>query len=209
MKIFQIFCMTCFVFIFQKGFSQFKTAFGIQNDNIKVVYFEADQVSEIHLETHKQTTFNLNSSSEGFYKSDLYFNYQIKQDSLIIKSIYPKRLEFGDNKMTSTQVFSVSVDLKIPNHIKLVINSNLASVFGRGKFKYFQLDTQSGQCDLDGIFQNAVINTYNGSIKIATKDADIDAYSQNGSVDVYDFLIQENPIRIKTVNGDINVTQIE
>lgn len=209
MKIFQIICMSCFLLTFYKGLSQFKTAFDIQNDNIKVVYFEADQVSEIYLETHKQKKFQLNSSSEGSYKSDLYFNYQIKQDSLIIKSVYPKRLEFGDNKMTSTQVFSVSVDLKIPNHIKLVINSNLASVFGKGKFQYFQLDTKSGQCDLEGIFQNAIINTYNGSINLTTEDADIDAYSQNGRVDVYNFLIQENPIRIKTVNGDIKVTQIE
>lgn len=191
------------------GFSQFKTALDIQNKNIKVVYFKANQVSQIHLDTHKNAHIQLNSQSEGTYKSELYFNYQVHQDSLIIKSIYPKGLEFGDNKMTSTQVFSVSVSLELPDHIKLIIDSRLASVYGYGKFKYFQLNTQSGHCALEGYFENASINTYNGSVTLATQDAKVYAYSQNGNVEIYDFLIQTNEIRIKTVNGDIKVSQIE
>ena len=195
--------------IFQNGNSQFKTAFDIQNNNIKVVYFEANQVSEIYIETHKQSKFQLNSSSEGSYKTDLFFNYQIHQDSLIIKSSYPKNLEFGDNKMTSMQEFSVRVNFKMPKNLKLVINSDLATVYGQGRFQNFQLNTKSGQCQLKAFYGDADINTYNGNISITTKDADVEAYSQNGKVEVYDFLVYKNQIKLKTVNGNIIVTQME
>ena len=209
MKIFRLCNIFWLLLIFQSGFSQFKTAFDIKNKTVKVVYFEANQVSEIHLKTHKQSKFQFNSSSEGSYKSELYLNYQIIQDSLIIKSSFPKNLEFGDNKMTSMQEFSVKVNFIMPKNIKLIINSDLASVYGQGHFKSFLLNTKSGQCKLTPFSGNASINTYSGNIIIATKDAVIEAYSQNGIVDVYDFLINKNQIKLKTVNGDIIVTQME
>jgi len=209
MKIIQILLILSTLFCYQKALSQFKTAFDIQNENIKVVYFEADQVSYLNIETQNKSRFQMTSSSEGSYKNDLYFDYTLKQDSLFIKSIYPKRLEYGDNKMTSTQEFSVSVDLRLPENLTLIIDSDLASVSGEGRFKNFQLNTKSGHCFFKSFYGNADVSTYNGDINLKTQDAKVEAFSQNGIVEIYDFLIQKNQINLKSVNGDIIVNQME
>lgn len=209
MKIFQILICFSFTIISLDGFSQFKTAFDIQDKNIKVVYFRADQVSEIQMQTYNQNHIQLQSKSEGSYKSELYFNYQISQDSLIINSVYPKPLEYGHNKMTSTQVFSVNVNLSLPDNVRLIIDSSLTSFYGRGRLTYLQINTKSGHCYFEGFLNKASINTYNGSVNLNIQDAKVEGNSQNGSVEIFDFIDQLNEIVVKTVNGDIKVTQIE
>ncbi len=206
----QIFLFLLIVFLsIQKAYPQFKTAFEINNNDIKVVWFQAYQVSKIEIKTHKPSFFKFNSSAESTYKSDLYFDYHIKNDSLIIKSIYPKALEFGDNKMTSMQGFSVSVNFSLPQGSKLIIESDLASVEGEGEFEYFQLNTKSGHCHFKAFVGNADINTFNGNIKINTKNAGIKAFSQNGMLKVDSFYYKKHQINLKTVNGDIIVRQME
>lgn len=199
-----LFCLSI-----QLGFSQFRTSFNIQNNSIKVVLFDAQQVSLITLETGKQSEFNFSSASEGTYQDDLYFDYEVKKDSLIIKSIYPKHLEFGDNKMTSMQEFSVSVKLSIPKNLKLFIDSEIASIEGSGDFQNLYINTKSGDCKLINFTGNADINTYDGRIYVKTKQAKVEAKSQNGAVKVSSTLLEKYQLNLRSVNGDIVVIQPE
>jgi len=209
MKLRQIFLYLLLTFFYQQAYPQFKTAFEIQNEDIKTVWFQADQVSTIHIKTHNTSQFIFTSSSESTYNSELYFDYRIQNDSLIIKSIYPKALEFGDNKMTSMQEFSVSVNFRLPELSTLIIDSDLASVFGQAQLEYFQLNTKSGHCSLNRFLGSADINTFNGNIKIITKNADIKAFSQKGTLKVDPLYYKKHQINLKTVNGDIVVRQME
>ncbi|RRO24959.1 DUF4097 family beta strand repeat-containing protein [Flavobacteriaceae bacterium 14752] len=205
----RLFILIALAFSIQKAYPQFKTAFEIKNNDIKVVWFQAYQVSKIEIKTHKSSFFKFNSSAESTYKTDLYFDYRIQNDTLIIKSIYPKALEYGDNKMTSMQEFSVSVNFSLPQQSKLIIDSDLASVFGEGQFDNFQLNTKSGHCELKRFIGNANINSYSGSITIHTRNANVKAFSQNGDLKVDQFYNKKHQINLKTVNGDIIVRQME
>lgn len=209
MKLRQIFLFLLLTFSYQQAYPQFKTAFEIQNEDIKTVWFQANQVSTIHIQTHNLPRFIFTSSSESTYKSELYFDYRIQNDSLIIKSIYPKALEFGDNKMTSMQEFSVSVNFSLPQQSTFIIDSDLASVVGQGQFDFFQLNTKSGHCKLERFIGNANINTYSGNITIHTKHANVQALSQNGKLQMHRFYSKIHQLNLKTVNGDIIVRQME
>lgn len=194
-------------FTTQFGLSQNRASFSIQNNNIKVVLFEAQQVSLINIKTAKKSEFSFNSSSEGTYKNALYFDYEIAGDSLIIKSIYPKTLEFGDNKMTSMQEFSVSAKLILPENLKLFIDSEIASVEGSGKFKNLYINTKSGYVKLKKFIGNAGINTYDGGINIETREAKVKAKSQKGDLKISPSIIENYQLNLRTVNGDIKVIQ--
>lgn len=183
--------------------------FSIDDQNIQRVVFQADQVSNIRLQTHSNSGFKFTSSSEGTYKNDIYFDHWVKQNTLYIKSNYPERLAFGDNKMNSMQDFSVKIDFILPENLSVDITSNIASVEGNGVFKNLIINTKSGQCHLDVFSGNAVINTYDGNINLTTKQAQISAFSQNGMVNVENVLIQRNFIDLKSVYGNIKVMQIE
>lgn len=199
--------LIAFCFAVQYSYAQYRTSFEIQDPSIKVVVFEAQQVSLIRFDTKGQSKFTFNSASEGSYKSDLYFDYEVKQDSLIIKSIYPKHLEFGDNKMTSMQEFSVSVSLRLPKDLKLIIDSEMASIEGSGIYKHVHINTKSGNCKLINFIGDANINTYNGKIYMKTRQAKVEAKSQTGDVDIETALVENYQINLRTVKGDIEVIQ--
>ncbi|MBS3739559.1 DUF4097 family beta strand repeat-containing protein [Mesohalobacter halotolerans] len=194
---------------YQRAHAQFKTAFEIQNEDIKTVWFQADQVSTIQVKTHNASQFIFSSSSESTYKNDLYFDYHIKNDSLIIKSIFPEALEFGDNKMTSMQEFSVSVNFVLPHQSKLIIDSDIISVIAKGQFENFQLNTKSGNCRLNQFLGNADVNTYSGNITIYTRYASVNAFSRNGKSQIDRFYTKSYQMNLKSVNGDIIVRQME
>lgn len=183
--------------------------FSIDDQNIQRVVFQADQVSNIRLQTQSNSGFKFTSSSEGTYQDDIYFDHWVKQNTLYIKSNYPERLAFGDNKMTSMQDFSVKIDFILPEHLSVDITSNIASVEGNGVFKNLIINTKSGYCHLSVLLGNAIINTYDGNINLKTKHAQISAFSQNGMVNIEDGLIQRNFVDLKSVYGNIKVMQIE
>lgn len=189
--------------------AQSTSKFQIENKNIKSIFFEAEEVSNIKIKTQKGDYIKFTSSSEGDYKDDLYFDYEVKNSELFIKSRYPERLSFGDNKMTSMLVFAVSVELIIPEHLSLEIVSKIASIEGEGIFNNLIVNTKSGSCELNPFFGNAIINTYEGNINIETKRAEVIAITQNGELKIESALIKTNKLDLRSVNGNIKVMQME
>jgi hypothetical protein len=189
--------------------AQITSQFKIEDKNIKKVFFVADQVSLVKIDTHQDNFIQFNSASEGSYRNDIYFDYEVKNDVLYIKSIYPERLAFGDNKMTSMQEFSVAVELLLPRNLNVEINSEIATVTGSGNYNNLIINTKSGHCRMTFLVGNAIINTYDGNIFIETKQAEIDANSQNGKVEIEKSLIEKHKLDLRSVNGNIKVMQID
>lgn len=187
------------------SFGQNVSVFTLENDAIRHVKFEAKQISKIYVETVSNSTFHFQSSAESTYKNDLYFDYRVSNDSLIITDIYPKYLEFGNNKMTSTQVFSVEVWLKLPERLSLFIDSQYGSMEIAGTFDNLILNTKSGICNLNILKTNANISTYSGDIRVNTKDVIVNAETQNGNLEIDTFLIKKYPLKLKSIDGDIEV----
>ena len=189
--------------------AQITSQFKIEDKNITNVLFTAKQVSKIDINTHQDTFIKFSSSSEGSYRNDIYFDYEVKENVLYITSIYPERLAFGDNKMTSMQEFSVAVELYLPEDINVEIISEIASVEARGHYKNLIINTKSGHCRLVSLNANAIINTYDGNIYITTRNAKIEAKSQNGKLDIEQSLIEKRELVLRSVNGNIKVIQTD
>lgn len=198
----------CFL-LFIKIRAQTTTSFTIQDKSINQVSFSAEQVSVINFTTHSESSISFASASESTYKNELYFDYKVEGSVLFIKSVFPARLAFGDNKMTSMQEFSVSVNMVLPEDLKLDIRSDMASVEGQGVFKSLTINTKSGYCRLKSFLGNANINTYDGLINLTTRQAKIKAQSQTGNVNIDESLVQNYFINLRSVNGDIKVIQME
>jgi hypothetical protein len=111
--------------------------------------------------------------------------------------------------MTSTQVFSVEVSLKIPKRTDLVIDSKYASVFINGNYDNISVNTKSGICSLNVSEANANINTYSGDISVITRDANVKAESQNGKIQIDKFVVKKNWLNLKSVDGDITVKKVK
>jgi len=197
--------LVAILFLTKISFGQNVSVFTLENDAINHVSFEAKQISKIYIETKPKASFEFQSSSESTYKNDLYFDYHVSNDSLIITDIYPKSLEFGSNKMTSTQVFSVEVWLEMPEQLSLFIDSKYASIDVKGTFENLILNTMSGICNLNILKTNANISTYKGDINVTTKHVSVNAETQNGNLNIDRFLIENYQLDLKSIDGDIRV----
>ena len=89
------------------------------------------------------------------------------------------------------------------------VNSSLASVEAQGAFSYVNLNLSGGRVDLLNFSGNGVVNTLRGAIAIETQNTAVKASSRNGTVDVASSPLQLYELVLKTVDGDISVSQSE
>ena len=83
--------------------------------------------------------------------------------------------------------------------------SNIASLITTGSFNQLTANLKDGFCDLRDFAGNATINTYDGNIRVETGSGLVDAESRNGKVELPKYLRGRNPIKLKSIDGNILV----
>ncbi|MGA8853766.1 MAG: hypothetical protein WB492_06275 [Christiangramia sp.] len=195
------------VFIFVSGviYAQRDTREVIDASSIKNIEINTDEVYLITISTTKSSEIKINTHSEGEYYDDIILETSIKDNKLNISTKYPERLTGGFDKLSAHKVFSLEITLTIPENLEISVNSNIASLSGKGKFKSIYANLKQGYCKLLDFSGAAVINTYTGNILIETSSGLIEANSRNGVVDIPQFLTGRKPLRLTSIDGDIMV----
>lgn len=187
------------------GFAQKDTREIIDAKNIAEIYIDTDEVFLINILTEKTSEVKIKTHSEGEYFDDIILETFVSGSQLNIKTRYPKRLTGGYDKLSAHKVFSLEIELRIPEDLEVSISSNIASVQGKGNFKSVYAELKQGYCKLREFTGAAVINTFSGNIFIETSSGLIEANSRNGKVEVPQFLPGRNPLRLTSIDGNIMV----
>ncbi len=193
------------VFISGTLFAQKDTREIMDAETIKSIQIDTDEVYLIKITSTGTSQISISTHSEGEYFNDIILNTEQKKDVLKISTQYPERLTGGYDKLSAHKVFSLEIELEIPRGLEVVINSNIASVEASGDFKSFYADLKQGYCELLNFSGHAVINTYSGHILVETASGLIEAESRNGTIEIPEFLPGRNPLRLKSIDGDIKV----
>lgn len=193
------------VFISGTLFAQRDTREIIDAENIKSIQIDTDEVYHIKITATKTSQISISTHSEGEYFNDIILNTEQQKDVFKISTRYPERLTGGYDKLSAHKVFSLEIELEVPQGLEVIINSNIASVEASGEFRSIYADLKQGYCKLLDFSGDAVINTYSGHILVETSSGLIEAESRNGTVEIPDFLPGRNPLRLKSIDGDIKV----
>lgn len=177
--------------------------------NIQKIFIQADEVFEISIKTTPKDTIRYTVEAEGEYLQDIYINSSIEGQKLNLQSHYKKDLLGGEDKLAAHKVFAVNLSLEVPEKRKVVVLSNLASVYASGNFAYLETELKSGQAKLTNFSGRAFVVTYGGDVFITTKQANVEAVSNLGKVKVGSKLDFGKLIRIKSISGDILVNKTE
>ena len=177
----------------------------ISSENISVINIDTDEVYLINIVTSKTSEIGIKTHSEGEYFDDIILESSISGNTLHIKTRYPQRLAGGYDKLSAHKVFSLEIELRIPENLEVIISSNIASLQTDGSFKRIYADLKQGYCKLLDFSGAAVINTYSGNILVETNSGLIEAKSRNGKVDIPDFMPGRNPLRLTSIDGNIKV----
>lgn len=175
----------------------------IEAENIAAIHIDTDEVYLIKITTADISEVRIKTHSEGEYFNNILLKSFVSGTILNLHTTYPQRLSGGYDKLSAHKVFSLEVEMIIPEHLEVRISSNIASVETKGSFKSFYADLKQGYCNLLDFSGNAVVNTYSGHINVETEGAAVEATSRNGRVEMPDGLSGENHLKLTSIDGDI------
>ena len=200
--------VTCVVFLLSfTTYAQRETLQTIDAKNISEILIKSDEVFRVSLTTTKERLMTMKTESEGEYFQNISLITDITGSTLTVTSKYPEILTSGFDKLSAHKVFAVQVFLEIPENLKVTIISNVASVFGSGSYKNLELELKSGQCVLTDFDGDLLVNTYNGNITVETTYAKVEASSRHGTIENNLNHTGENLLKLKTIDGNIAVTE--
>jgi len=189
----------------QVSFGQTDTRELINAENIESIRINTDEVYLLKITSTESSKIIIETHSEGEYFNEIQLQTQIKGAELEISTKYPERLVNGFDKLSAHKVFSLEIELKVPEGLEIFITSNIASLEAYGDFESIYADLKQGYCKLKEFEGGAVINTYSGNILVETSSGLIEASSRNGTVQIPDYLPGRNPLRLTSIDGDIMV----
>lgn len=179
-------------------------------DHIDQLHLKVDEVFGVYISTNpKIDELKIKSYSEGEYAQNIGFNFAEENKTLTIQTVFPEILTSGYDKLSAHKVFAVRLEIEIPQHKSVIIQSDLASVYGKGNYTYFEAELKSGRCELHQFSGKALINTFKGDIEVGTLEEKITAFSTHGTVKIEPTFKKGNKISLKSIDGDINVRHEE
>lgn len=165
----------------------------------------SDEVFQVNLKTSKTKKIIVSSRSKGEYYNDITLNVELENDRMIITSNFKNNLQEGYDKLSAHKIFSLEIELEVPEGLRVYISSNITSLVGQGKFEYLQAQLRSGFCQLTNFEGDALINTYSGGIDVETNNATITATSRSGTIILPAFSTGEQKVELHSITGDIRV----
>ncbi|MDR6300045.1 hypothetical protein [Mesonia maritima] len=191
------------------GFGQRESVQIFEAETISELYINADEVFKITLETTQTDKIKLAVFSEGEYTQQIGIKTEQKGNQLHIFSAYPEILTSGYDKLSAHKVFAVILHITLPKHKKVIIQSNIASVYASGTYNYFETELTSGKCSLTSFSGEAIINTIKGDVLIETNQANLETSSTYGSIKTPPKHPDGQKISAKSIYGNIIVKKTQ
>jgi len=193
----------CCLLSSQLLYSQKKNIQIFENFSADWIEVNADEVFTINIETTNTKSLKLTVTSEGEYTQNIGVKTQQEKNRLLIYTEYPEILTSGYDKLSAHKVFSVRLHIEVPKHKKIIVRSNIASVYAQGTYNFFEAELNAGQCQLKKFKGAALINTLKGDVYIETIQQRVEASSNHGNVSVPENLKIGKEIKVKSIYGDI------
>ncbi len=178
----------------------------IDAKNISTVVIEGDDMFRIKLTSKPVKTITLKTKSEGEYSEDVVVLSSVKEDSLIISSVFQPLFVSYNDKLSAHKVLSIETELIIPENCTVYLKSKIASAEVAGAYKTLTIELSQGNCSLISFRGNALVNTIDGQIILNTNYATIETYTRTGTITREEITSGNNKIKLNSVNGNISVT---
>ncbi|MFV8225234.1 hypothetical protein [Christiangramia aquimixticola] len=186
-------------------FSQRDTREILDAEQVRNIHIDTDEVFKIEVLSSKSPGIRIKTHSEGEYYDEIILETRIIDKTLMITTRYPQILSGGYDKLSAHKVFSLEIEIELPENLYLTVDSNIASLITHGKFRTVQVNLNQGYCQLFDFTGSAVVNTYYGNIMVETSIGKIEANSRNGNVNISELLPGRNSIKLNSVDGNILV----
>lgn len=179
----------------------------IDSEGVEKIVLSSDEIYRISLSTGSAKEIKITTRTEGEYYNQISLDADLKNKTLLLNSRYREILQNGYDKLSAHKVFSMEVELEIPEGMVVEINSNLASVYLSGQYDAVLVQLKNGSCYLEDFRGDAVINTFDGNIIGSARSFDAEASSRHGEVEVLQNPQGRYKMVLTSINGEIKVSE--
>ncbi len=181
----------------------------INAHDVNSISIDGNQIFNINVTTSKTEFIKIYSLVDGEHQD----HYQVvteQKDGILYLKLEKLSLSIiPDDKRNAHKIVAVNLSLEIPENINLSIVSDIGFVDVNGDFELLTIELIRGNCKVIGTAAKAIINTIDGHITIETKNAKVNATSNNGNVIIDDFKTLVSSWKLQSINGDITVLKQE
>ncbi|MDX1601919.1 MAG: hypothetical protein R3209_02525 [Salinimicrobium sediminis] len=187
--------------------AQKHTTHVIEAGDLEKIVLSSDEIYSIKISTHPGTEVRIVTDTEGEYYDDINLEVERRNQTLFLKSRFREILQSGYDKLSAHKVFSMEVELEIPENLVVEVNSNVASVFLTGSYESVLIQLKTGSCYFENFEGAAVVNTYEGNILGSARNFTSEANSRHGQVEVPQNSHGIHKMVLTSINGDIKLTE--
>ena len=191
------------------SFSQNKQEKQLSAEHITSISINGNQIFNMSISTSNTDHILVLSTLDGEYQDQFQVVMTEENNTLNLSLEQRSFIEIPDDKRNAHKVIAATLHLKIPEQLNLNILSDIGSVDLDGVFKVLDVQLLRGQCSFRGKVKKATINTLDGDIKVVTKSATVEAKSNQGKVTLDTFSNLSSVWKLKSINGNITVVNLD
>lgn len=201
--------LTLFFAVFGSMCSQKQILYTQPKTGLEGIFVNSDELFQIHVTSTDTNFIELSAEIEGETFETILLDTHTKNGLWVISTKRAPGFQNIDDKLAAHKVLSIVLDIKMPNNMEFWVDSSLASVELTGLFKYINLNLSGGDCKLNAFKGSGNINTLRGSIEVQTKDNQVEAFTRHGDLNIENDVYGKQQLNLKSIDGDIRVTQSE
>lgn len=198
--------LSLFTFLISLAVSaQKETTEVIDAESLRAISINSEEIYKVSVTTAPVKYITITTRSNGEYYNDIRLESQIQENVLLLRSRYREVLQSGFDKLSAHKVFSMEIQLEIPEGMSVEIISNLSSVFMEGKYHGVLIQVKTGSVFLKDFNGDAIVNTFEGNINVQAKNAQYEVETRHGGLEIPKEANGTNFLKLTSINGNIKV----
>ena len=177
----------------------------------EAIYLEinTENCFKVELTTSKSKEILIEARIDGEYKNDLLVRVGHKGPVVGISAGFQPNFIIPDDKLSAHKVISISLQIQIPENMKVHILGTSTQVIAEGNYSEFKAILDDGSCKLNRIHGSALVTTRSGDINVYSTQGTFSINNSFGSVFRDNIPTGKDYFDLTTTTGEIRLTKIE
>ena len=189
-----------FLYICSHGFAQKVTRQTLAIHDIEEIRINTEKIFELNIFSSNANVLEVETKMEGEYYRDVNVITATKHKTLQLSCQLAEDFELPNDKLSAHKVFSITMNIYIPKHLKVQLEGDETQVYVQGSYKKIWGMLISGNYELKELEGEVKIQTKKGNIHyIKQKLPTFETKSDTELV----FYEKGNKVELKADNGKI------
>ncbi|PIF00670.1 MAG: hypothetical protein CR994_04745 [Maribacter sp.] len=169
----------------------------------------AETCFKVELTTSESKEIVVEACIDGEYRNDLLVKLEHNGPVIELSTgFYPGFVKPND-KLSAHKVISISLEVRIPNNMKVSLLGTSTHVFAKGSYDYLKIVLDDGICNLDSFSGMAEVITRGGDINVSAKSAMFETRTDFGKIESDSIPEGDDFYDLTTTTGDIHLMKME